>query len=104
MTKETSNYWPLFLAYMDGPGSTGYSDSIYPPAQPDACCQESLRHVCRRLYEQRRYYWTTLLHTPGGRIPGTATSRRYLRGGAAGQLPKLRSRYYCIDFNLQPDP
>jgi hypothetical protein len=32
---ETGNYWPLFLKYRDGPASTGYSASIYPPGEPD---------------------------------------------------------------------
>jgi hypothetical protein len=102
MTKETSNYWPLFLAYMDGPSSTGYSHSIYPQAQPDACCQGVLYDTFVGGYWGSVAYWsTTLQHTPAANT-WNSSQQRYFEGVCGRQLPNTVSDYYCIDFNIQP--
>jgi hypothetical protein len=99
---ETSNYWPLFLAYMDGPGSTGYSASIYPPDQPDPATAGILSDTFTMGYiSSASYIMTTFLHVPVAQTWNSKLQRFY-EGVLGGQLPGAPVSYYAIDFNLEP--
>ncbi len=100
--KETSNYWPLFLAFRDGPGSTGYSASIYPPGEPDPVDAGSLMDSFVTDYiSSVAYILETWQHLPMAST-WNAKLQRYYEGIVGGQLAGAPVSFYGIDFNLQP--
>lgn len=100
---ETGNYWPLFLKYRDGPGSTGYSASIYPSNEPDSYAAGiNLTTFIAAYMFSVQYICTTWLHLP---VCDTwnSKSQRYWEGVAGGQLPGANfPAAYVIDEDVSP--
>jgi len=99
---ETGNYWPLFLAFRDGPGSTGYSGSIYPPDEPDTTGASVLMASFVASYVASvSYNMETFLHAPVASTWNTKL-QRYYEGVLGGQLAGAPVSFYAIDYSLQP--
>jgi hypothetical protein len=102
---ENTNYWPLFVKFRDGPGSTGFSGSIYPTPNIDALNGTELLGVYTDTFLMTYsasvdYIMDTFLHEP---LAGLWSTRfqRYYEGVCGGQLPGAPVSYYCVDYALQ---
>jgi hypothetical protein len=102
MITETGNYWPLFLNYRDGPGSAGYSLSIYPPAEPDTVASGILNSNSVMTYDASvSYEGAAWLHTPVFN-KWNAQLQRYMEGVCGQQVPGAISDFYCTEEKTQP--
>ncbi len=99
---ETSNYWPMFLAFRDGPGSTGYSGSIYPPDEPDTTGASVLMASFVATYVSgASYIMETFQHVPVASTWNTKF-QRYYEGILGGQIANAPVSFYGIDYSIQP--
>jgi hypothetical protein len=105
MNTETGNYWPLFLAFRDGPGSTGYSLSVYPPNEPDTLGAGNgglMSGFVTAYTASVAYLAETWLHEPVLGSQWNSKLQRYYEGICGGQLPGAVSDYYCTEETLDP--
>jgi hypothetical protein len=99
---ETSNYWPLHLKYKDGPGSTGYSHSTWPPVN-DLVTDNVLAVTFFQVgyVSEVSYIMQTFLHVPMAGTWNTAL-QRFTEGLLGSQLPNAPVSYYVAGYQLQP--
>jgi hypothetical protein len=103
MITETGNYWPLFLAFRDGPGSTGYSASVYPPNEPDTVGGGGFMSGFVTAYTgSAAYLAETWLHEPVLGSAWNSKLQRYYEGVCGGQLPGNVPDYYCTEETVDP--
>ncbi len=94
---ENSNYYPLWLSYKDGPGSTNYSTSILPPDNPGSGVVADT--FISSYVSAVAYIMTTFQHAPLGNLWNSTLQRSY-EGVLGAQLPGAPVGYYAIDYNL----
>jgi hypothetical protein len=103
MITETGNYWPLFLKFRDGPGSTGYSASVYPPNEPDTVGGAGFMSGFVTAYTGSvAYLAETWMHEPVLGSQWNSKLQRYYEGICGGQLPGNVPDYYCTEETLDP--
>ena len=95
---ENSTYYPLWLAFKDGPGSTNYRNSITPPDHLGAPTDVEDTFI-ESYVGSAAYNTVTFQHSPFG---GQFAKQNALSWQATlgAQLPNPPVGYYTIDFNL----
>ena len=96
---ETNNYYPAFLAWVDGPSSTNYRTSINLPNIPGFNV-ETESFIATYDWEAM-WLWTAWLHEPMGSTWHTKY-QRYMEGVCGGQLAGAPPSFYCTDYVLAP--
>ena len=98
MVTETSNYWPLFLKFKDGPGNSNYSNSTWPPNNllGDDILDMTFFQIAYVL--EVAYNMETFLHVP---MASTWNSKiqRIIEGDIGGQLPGAPVSYYVAAYS-----
>ena len=97
---ETNYYYPLYLAFKDGPGSTGYSASILGPDNPGTGVVVDT--FITSYVASAAYIMQTFLHAPLA-AGWNSKLQRFYEGVCGGQLPGAPVSYYCIDYIYQPE-
>jgi hypothetical protein len=97
---ETNNYYPLWLTWKGGPGSTNYATSIEPPNGPGA--DVSLEpFISTYVLDSGAWMMTTFLHEPLG-SQWMSKYQRFYEGVLGGQLPGAPVSYYGFDYFYNP--
>ena len=97
---ENRNYYPLWLAWKDGPGSTAYSTSIVPPNAPGGGTVVDTFQITYVF--DAAWLMTTFLHEPLG-SQWMTKYQRYYEGILGRQLAGAPvSPYWVIDYIVQP--
>jgi hypothetical protein len=108
MITETSNYWPIFSKFRDGPGSTAWTTSIWPIAN-DTIGDSSIEvTVFQAAYSMLvTYDLLAFQHVPMGGIWGTGM-QNFTEGVVGMQLPGMgtspgqTTSFYAGSFGIQP--
>jgi len=108
MIKETSNYWPIFSKFKDGPGNTNWTTSIWPIANNTIGDNSIGVTVFQVGYSMlATYELLAFQHVPMGGIWGTGM-QKFMEGVVGMQLPGmghgpgLISSYYMGSYAVQP--
>jgi hypothetical protein len=96
---ETGNYYPLFLAFKDGAGSTGFSKSIL--GLDNVGGGTGVDTFITSYIAGAAYIMQTFLHTPLA-AGWNSTLQRFYEGVCGGQLSGAPVSFYCIDYTYQP--
>jgi hypothetical protein len=95
---ESNNYYPLWLAWMDG-GDGNYANSISPPDNPGSSEYADtyiMSYVADAAYIMSAWQHLPLWDKWSGKF------QRFYEGICGGQLPGAPVSYYCIDYLLDP--
>jgi hypothetical protein len=92
---ETGNYWPHFLSYKDGPGSTAYSTSIIAPNNTGG--GYVIDTFITNYVFLLSYQMQTYLHAPLA-AKWLSKLQQFTEGVCGEQMPGHPVSYYCIDY------
>ncbi len=93
---ETGNYWPLWLNYEDGPGSVGYTGSLWPPSSDDSMATFKTGYLASTYY-----IMTTFLHAPMGAF-GEMPMQKIVEGTIGGRMFGHVPTYSSITYYSEP--
>ncbi len=95
MITETGNYWPRWLDYKDGPGSVGYTGSLWPPSSDDYDTAYKEAYL-----SSAGYIMTTFLHAPMGEFIEMPMQKIY-EARVGGQMYGHVPTYYGVEYEVE---